>query len=286
MAKMRPDKGWDTGVKPLYTPVEGQPAQVAAFMSGSGTNVRRVLEEEERLGMDSPFHVSLIVTDRPKRSNAKAIAEEYAQKGHSLTLVSHDIGRFYRERGRKKATLSTERDREIRAEYTDTLREKLRAYPIDFAVFGGFAPLTNITDDFPCLNVHPGDLSLVVDGIKVLKGLHKVPVQAALDRGLEYVRSSVILAMSYTGEGDDMDRGPLIALGPRMDIGTETDAGTIQDCLKEASDWKVLPVAVVEVARGNVVVDFRTDRVYTSTDGTGIIIPETTHINDYLEMGR
>jgi len=286
MSKMKAHKRWDKGLVNLYEPVEGRKAQVAAFMSGSGTNVQRVLEYEEMLGDKSPFHVSVIVTDRPKTSNARKIWSEWTEKwgAGSIQFVAHDIKKFYAKRGERKVSIRTQKGQEIREQYTKTLSAMLEDCTIDFAVFGGFVPLTNITDDFPCLNVHPGDLSHIVDGKKTLGGLHEVPIQAALDEGLDYVRSSVILAVRYTGVGEDMDTGPLIALGPKMLIGDVKDAGTIQDKLKEASDWKVLPIAVEEVARGNVVVDFSTNRVYHSkSGGTGIVIPQTTHIKDYLE---
>ncbi len=79
-----------------------------------------------------------------------------------------------------------------------------------------------------------------------------------------------------------VDTGPLLALGPKMMIGDERDPKIIQNCLKEASDWKVLPVAVEEVARGNFAVDFRTNKVYHSTGDAGIVMPETAHIDDIL----
>lgn len=56
--------------KQLYQPIK---ARVAQFMSGSGTNVRKVLEQEVNLGRCCPYETVVIVTD-DKRCKAAEIA--------------------------------------------------------------------------------------------------------------------------------------------------------------------------------------------------------------------
>ena len=49
----------------------------AIFLSGSGTNAEKLLEHNRRLGARSAWHPALIVTDRPRTSRAREIAEKY-----------------------------------------------------------------------------------------------------------------------------------------------------------------------------------------------------------------
>jgi hypothetical protein len=55
-------------ITPIFDPVHARrPMRVAAFMSGSGTNIMRLLEHEQRLkahGDDSPFETVFIFSDR------------------------------------------------------------------------------------------------------------------------------------------------------------------------------------------------------------------------------
>ncbi len=239
-------------IERVYNPKPHAPAVVAGFMSGSGTNIVKVLESErsleQTLGEDAPFRMRVIVTDNYS-SNADKIAKEWKRE-----LVIFDISDFHREMKVKK-TLKTEEGRKAREEYTKILGMILKPYQVDFGVFGGFEPLTNIMEEFPCLNVHPGDLTYMKNGQRHLVGLHTVPVERALDEGLDYLRSSVILATPYKGAGENMDDGPILGIGPKLEIGNEKNPKTLQSMLKEKSDWVILPRIVLEVALGNIMID-------------------------------
>ena len=79
-------------------------------------------------------------------------------------------------------------------------------------------PLTNLTADFPCLNVHPGDLTVEDSGRRLLVGLHTIPIETAILRGFDHLRSSVIVAQTYTGAGGEMDSGPVLGVSPKVGI--------------------------------------------------------------------
>ena len=74
----------------------------AIFLSGSGTNAEKLLEHSRRLGNRSSWRPALIVTDRPRTSRAREIAEKY-----SLPLLEHGILEFYRAHGLERVTLAT-----------------------------------------------------------------------------------------------------------------------------------------------------------------------------------
>ena len=245
----------------------------ALFLSGSGSNAERILEHVRDAGADTPFRVCALVTDAPDRSRAGELAATFG-----LPVVANDIRLFYRERGETRVALMTEAGRRIREEWTRALRAELAPFEPDFGVLAGFVPLTNLTADFPCLNVHPGDLTYLKDGERYLVGLHTVPVERAICEGLDHMRSSVIVAEPYTGSGGDMDSGPILGISEAvpLDLGGKSldeltqcwsrrpakrppggfhdtldeVAGVNQTKLKEDGDWVVLPQVVFEFARG------------------------------------
>ncbi|MDD3118588.1 MAG: hypothetical protein PHQ27_05390 [Victivallales bacterium] len=247
----------------------------AIFLSGSGSNAEKLLVTNPATRSWQPL---VLVTDRPETSRARALAAQF-----SLPLVELDIAAFYRARGEQKVSLRTVSGRGIRAEWTDELRRLLQPYPIDFGILAGFVPLTNITSDFPCLNVHPGDLTYRKDGIRYLVGLHTLPLERALLEGLTTLRSSVILAQTYTGGGGEMDSGPVLGVSApipaelagysreqllaiararpeRLPPGGCHDALTALaernlEQLKQKGDWVIFPPVVDEFARGNYGVD-------------------------------
>jgi hypothetical protein len=138
--------------------------------------------------------------------------------------------------------------------------------------------LTNMAEDFPCLNVHPGDLTYLRDGKRHLVGLHTVPIERAILAGLTALRSSVIVATPFHGDGSDMDSGPILGMSPPVPVdlqGTSVEAlrtiaaerpaarppggyGDLleriaahnQRLLKEGGDWIVFPPVVFLVAQG------------------------------------
>lgn len=243
---------------------------VAIFMSGTGTNAEKVLENRN-VDVWQPV---VIVTDAPEQSRSAEIAAKF-----ELPLVALDIRKFYREHGENRMSLQTERGREIRTLWTEELRRLLSEYRIDFGILAGFVPLTNITADFPCLNIHPGDLTVEEHGRRLLVGLHATPVEIAILRGFEALRSSVIIAQSYSGGGGEMDSGPILGisgaipvdllkhgldeliavangrpptrpLGGYKDILAEVAAHNLE-LLKRSGDWSVLPGVVNDFAAGN-----------------------------------
>lgn len=250
-------------------------ARVAVFLSGSGTNAEKLLEFRAACPA-CRFDIVLLVTDRPQESRAAELAERF-----KLPLAALDIREFYRRHGLESTSLATERGREVRERWTGELRRRIAGYAIDFAVLAGFVPLTNLTGDFPCLNVHPGDLTVVGgDGRRLLVGLHAIPVEKAILAGAASLRSSVILALPYREDGHaaDMDNGPLLGISAPVPVelgGYSLDAlramaasrparrpkGGFRDGLsevaarnlqhlKEAGDWTILPRVTADFAAG------------------------------------
>ena len=208
-------------INTFFTTPGGRIARIAVFMSGSGTNAEALLRYcAEHSGCG--FQVSLIVTDAPESSRARRLAADWG-----IPLVEHDIRAFYAARGESAIALVSERRRAIREEWTKELCALLAPCGIDFGVLAGFVPLCNITADLPCLNVHPGDLTIEVNGRRILAGLHFRPVESAILSGHSFLRSSVILAQPFEGSGEaEMDSGPVLGVScpVPVDLGGESVA--------------------------------------------------------------
>ena len=265
----------------------GKPS-AAIFMSGSGSNAEKLLESLNS-GSCNSWQAAVLVTDNPNKSRTVELAEKF-----NLPYVAIDLRAFYRERGETRMSLATQRGREIREEWTEALRVALSKYEIDFGILAGFVPLTNITNDFPCLNVHPGDLTVEKNNQRLLVGLHTIPIEIAILEGFTSLRSSVIIAQTYTGKGGEMDSGPILGLSEAVEIDlngiTLEEAKEIaskrpekrpvggykdeleriaefnQNLLKERGDWIVFPPAVDDFAAGNFGLDDQ-EQLYYKVDG-------------------
>ena len=265
---------------------------MAIFLSGGGSNAEKLLLAIQELPAP-PLDVKALVTDAPLTSRAR----ELGQRFH-LPVVESDIREFYRRHGETRVSIATTRGQEVRKAWTDDLRDRLTPLELDFAVFAGFVPLTNLTRDFPCLNVHPGDLTCRQNGRRFLVGLHTVPIELAILAGLDHLRSSVIVAQEYSGQGGEMDSGPILGLSPRVPVDLqgstlpelhalwrqrppkrpkggfgdrlEQIAEANQDRLKQSGDWVVLPQVVIDYAERRFALDdggrllYRSDRDWTA----------------------
>jgi phosphoribosylglycinamide formyltransferase-1 len=259
-------------IRPIVAPKK-RPVRVAGFMSGSGSNITRLLERERMLAQrpqGSPFTVCVLVTDNPDRTqcNAHRIAEDFG----GLPVVESDIKAYYRERGEKKVSIATPQGFAIREEWTDRLLDRLKPYGPDLGAFGGFIPLTNCCARLPCINVHPGDLSVMRDGKPYLVGLHTVPIKLAILAGIGELRTTTILATPYT-QKLEMDEGPVLLISEPLKIAMpnglslealsrpenaptlEKMASEHQNLLKEVGDWQVFPLTVELVAEGRFALD-------------------------------
>lgn len=249
-------------------------ARAAIFVSGSGTNAEKILNFWKENTENCYFEPVCIVTDRPGRCRAQELAENFG-----LKFVPEDIIEFYKSRGLPSISLATEQGRKVREDWTQSMYEKIQELNVDFGIFAGFIPLTNITDHFPCLNVHPGDLTYCDEnGERILVGLHTIPIHAAFMEELDSLRSSVIVACAYEDSGAGMDEGIVLGISPEVPFdylgkgrdywkaqfenrGKEKPKGGWQDeyqnfleqnqeNLKVDGDWVVFPRVVNDFAAG------------------------------------
>ena len=210
-------------MKRLFPPhTADAPARAVLFLSGAGTNAAAILEYLRTGG--HAFRAVALATDAPETGRARELGCRYG-----VPVVELDIRKFYRERGENSIRLDSPRRCELRQEWSDAMYALLAPFAPEMGILAGFVPLTNLTGRFPCLNVHPGDLTLADDsGRRLLAGLHILPVERAILAGHGCLRSSVILAQPYTGDGSrEMDTGPVLGVSEAMPL--ELEDATLDD---------------------------------------------------------
>ena len=247
--------------------------RAAIFMSGSGSNAE-VLLKLSADGRAPEYDIAAIVTDNPEKSRTRELAHLYR-----IPLVECSIRDFYNANGEKRVSLANENCRRIRREWTELLLSKLVDFELDFGIFAGFVPLCDITEAFPCLNVHPGDLTVTdAAGRRILVGLNTVPVERAILAGLTSLRSSVMVTEPLAADSSNVDAGPILGVSAPLAIdfrGMDSDrlrliaaarpdkkpvggfgdelealAAFNQERLKYAGDHVVLPRTAAYFARG------------------------------------
>lgn len=249
--------------EPIYAPEEGRRMRVACFMSGSGTNARKIIERSLR--PDSRYEVELVFTDvrddrlrrsGEKRCRAKEIAEE-----HGIAYECVDIRDFYRSRGVRRTDLS------LRPEFDRIVVERIEPHGIDVIALAGYMSINTepLLERYGgrMLNVHPADLSIMDGGDRKYVGMHAV--RDAILGGEGELRASTHVVR------ERVDYGEVLLISEPVPVtlpeGLNLEAlkedrellGRVvdehQDRLKERGDWVVYPLTIQMIAEGRFALD-------------------------------
>lgn len=245
-------------LKPIFDPGQNnRPMRVAAFMSGTGSNIKMLIKREKELEAirgRSPFHVVFIFSDR---SDGKCRGEEIAFSS-GIPYFSYDIRKFHSIRGTKRTALSQE-GLEARKEFDSVALKLLSAFRIDITALGGYMSFTTIDR---CINVHPADLSILTeDGRRKYTGDNAV--YDAIINGEKSLRASTL----WTDQG--VDTGPLLMVSRPVEVNLPDSIENLrkdekklsdivdshQEMLKEAGDWEIFPRTVELIAEGRIAFD-------------------------------
>ena len=219
-------------LKQLYKPGNDK-MKVAAFMSGAGSNLRRILEAQGN------FEVVMIFSDTADESkcNAKKIAEEFG-----ISYYCNDIREYYGSRG-----YSDRKDMNIRREYDKETAKLLEKHKVDVVVLCGYMSVVSgkICDRYMTLNVHPADLRILdSDGRRLYAGCMGAGcVRKVIENKGTGMRSSTHIVTT------ELDGGPVLMVSDAVVIDSN-DEHALLDRLKEQGDWKVYPETVKRLAEG------------------------------------
>ncbi len=231
--------------------------KVAAFMSGSGTNIIRLIEREKHYTenhISSPFHVAFIFSDR---SDGRCRGEQIALE-NGIPYFSYDIRAFHNNRGVKRTALTPE-GLAARREFDSVPATLVKAFDIDIIALGGYMSYTTLKR---CVNVHPADLSILDNkGRRKYVGDHAV--RDALLEGETSLRASTL----WTDQG--VDTGPLLMVSEPLEVELPLSLDLLikdeelltkvvdqhQERLKETGDWKIFPKTIEMIAAGRFAFD-------------------------------
>lgn len=238
--------------------------RVAGLMSGSGTNIIKILEKQRELKEqegESPYQLSCLFSDvaDPDKCKVREIAREF-----NLEYKIKDIRKFYESQGHNSI-----RDMNLRHEYDKNTLTFLKEKRIDCVALGGYMSIVTdvIFDAIPTINVHPADLSIIdqATGKRKFTGDHAV--RDAILAGKNEIRSSTHIATA------EVDGGPLLLISKPVkielpstltieDLKREENKQTLEEItnlhqnkLKEAGDWVIFPLTLIYIAKGLVSID-------------------------------
>ena len=233
-------------LRKLHDPAKGR-LRVVALMSGSGTNLQKVLEHQQALAAsrdEAPYEVVAIFSDRSD-SNAADIGKQY-----DIPVVTHDIRGFYEKRGLPRKDMS------VRADFDRQTVDMLKPFNADVAVYAGYMSIATppLIEAYMGINVHPADLSVVENGKRKWTGDYAV--RDAIVAGEKYIYSTTHMVSPEVDAGRIfMISAPLeVEVPENPDFSIQKVRREIrlhnQDRLKEAGDWVIMPRTIEYIADG------------------------------------
>ncbi len=251
------------GIEPIFSPRKGELMRVACFMSGSGTNTRKIIERSREPG--SSYSVALVFTDvrddrlkkdRGKMCKARDIAEAYG-----IAYECVDIRDFYQSRGVKRTDLS------LRPEFDRIVVEAIEPHGIDVIALAGYMSITTepLLERYSgrILNVHPADLSIMERGDRKYVGIHVV--RDAILAGETELRASTHVVR------EKVDRGEILVISEPVPVKLPGGIGpeeleaskellkkvvdNHQSRVKERGDWVIYPLTLQMIAAGRFALD-------------------------------
>jgi len=226
--------------------------RVVGLMSGSGSNLRKIIEFEKELEAErgtSPFTLVGLFTDKAK-SNAVQIGQEY-----DLPVIIRDIKAFYAARGKPKG------DREVRREFDAAAVKALAHLEATVAAYGGYMSIATDpwTEAFLGINVHPADLSIKEGEVIKYTGDHAV-------RDAILARENQLRATTHIIE-KKVDYGKILMRSAPMEVELPTSFDPAdrdllkrmvdlnQERLKKVGDWVIFPRTLLYLAEGRYAID-------------------------------
>jgi phosphoribosylglycinamide formyltransferase-1 len=233
--------------------------RVACFISGSGTNARKIIERSHQ--QDASYEVELIFTDVKdetldkewnKACRALDIAGEYG-----IAYECIDIMDFYRSKGQ-----ASKKDLSLRPEFDKQVVAAVEKYAIDLIALAGYMSITTMPlldrYDGRIVNVHPADLTITISGERKYVGMHTV--RDAILAGEKEIRATTHVVR------EKVDAGEILVVSKAVPIKLPEGASLEalcedkellrsvveehQDRLKRLGDWEIYPLTVQMIGGG------------------------------------
>lgn len=244
---------------PIYRPQSGRHMRVACFMSGSGTNAKKIIERSHQHG--SSFGVELIFTDVKDetldREGKKACRALDIARENGIAYECVDIMDFYRSRGH-----SSKKDLSLRPDFDRQVVAAIEKHRVDLIALAGYMSITTspLLDryDGRIINVHPADLTITAGNERKYVGIHTV--RDAILNGEKEIRATTHIVRERVDNGEILVLSKPVAV--RLPPGATPDrlgedkellkavVEEHQDRLKREGDWAIYPLTVQMIGEG------------------------------------
>jgi folate-dependent phosphoribosylglycinamide formyltransferase PurN len=243
----------------IYDPRTERKMRVACFISGSGTNAIKIINESRK--SESNYEVVLMFTDvrddRRKKNGSKICkALDIAEK-FDIPYACEDIRDFYKSKGH-----NNRRDLSIRPEFDERVIAKIEQYELDIIANAGYMSIMTLPIlDHYCgkiVNVHPADLSKMDGEARKYVGIHVV--EEALMAGEKEIRATTHIVRKKVDYGEILviSKPVQIKLPKEVDIETlkmdkklsKSIVSQHQSLLKEKGDWIIYPLTLQMISNG------------------------------------
>lgn len=229
-------------LEPIYEPVNRK-LRVAGFMSGTGTVLKKIIEEEDG------YKVVIIFSDK-WNSNANKIGKDY-----DIPVVTRDLESYCNSRNVSKYNM------ESRKFFDKETSKIMNYYNVSVIAFAGYMSIVteSLISNFICLNVHPADLT-ILNKKGERKYIGSTAVKDAMLAGETHLKSTIHLLT------EKIDGGPILIVSKPMEvekqlkqlsiqISQETIYNYIQYKLKQQGDCIIFPMTLKYLAEGRFMKD-------------------------------
>ena len=177
--------------------------RIVGLTSGSGNTLWKAYElqkEMEATAEGCPFEIVGMFSDSPE-SQAMSRAREFG-----IPCAAIDIRIFYEQH---QAPM---KDRTVRAMYDQEMLKALAAWEPDYIMLAGYvwAVTDVISSRYAMFGVHPGDLTVQENGVRLLAGSNGV--KSAFQISRPEVRASSYLV------SNELDGGPILITSPPVPV--------------------------------------------------------------------
>ena len=220
---------------------------MAALMSGSGSNLRKILEKEQELQKNWGRFIYKVVVIFSDTFDSKACA---IGKDFDIPVVTRDLKGFYAHRGKPRSDLKA------REEFDRETIQALAPFEAKVAAYAGYMSIATkpLVEAYLGVNVHPADLSIEVEGKRTYVGAHVV--RDAILAGEGSLRSTThIIEPLVDGGRLLMISSPLPVVlensfNPNNNDAVRSVADFHQENLKKVGDWVIFPKTLQYIAEG------------------------------------
>lgn len=237
--------------------------RVACFMSGSGTNVVKILKNQLQRGSRCPYKVVLVFSDVFDPSNQKCKAQLISSQ-YGVDYKCNDIMEFYRQHGHQ-----TKRDLSLRPQYDQIVGDLIAECDLDLVALCGYMSIltTAFLENYEAhvINVHPADLSVKEAGKRKYTGINAV--RDAILAGEKALHSTTHVVRPEVDYGEILMRStPIEVILPeglslhdlRKGENTEILKRIVDEHqvrLKENGDWVIYPRTLEMIGEGRYALD-------------------------------